>query len=315
METETLNAVLGAGALGRAVMEALHRRGLRVRMVSRHGVLAKAPEGLELLAADLSDPAQVRLAAEGAQVVYHCAAPDYNRWVDEFPALHASILKGVQDVDAKLVYGDNLYLYGDPQGQPLHEDLPYRADTRKGQVRAALAEAILEDHQAGKLWAAIGRGSDFFGPWAPNSSMGERVFPAALKDRQASLIGRLDVPHTYTYIKDFGEALAVLGERDEAGGHAWHVPNDRPAITQQEFIDLIAAELGRPVRASAMSRLMMRIGGLFIPAARESLEMMYMFEQPWVVDSSRFEKQFGMQATPLPEAIRETLRWYKERSL
>jgi nucleoside-diphosphate-sugar epimerase len=60
-----------------------------------------------------------------------------------------------------------------------------------------------------------------------------------------------------------------------------------------------------------MGRLMMAVGGLFIPAAKESLEMMYEFEAPFIIDSSKFEKSFGMQATPMREAIRETVAWYK----
>jgi nucleoside-diphosphate-sugar epimerase len=57
--------------------------------------------------------------------------------------------------------------------------------------------------------------------------------------------------------------------------------------------------------------LMMMVGGLFIPEAKESVEMMYEFEQPLIVDSSKFEKTFGMKATPMREAIKETVTWYK----
>ena len=39
--------------------------------------------------------------------------------------------------------------------------------------------------------------------------------------------------------------------------------------------------------------------------------MMYEFEQPFIVDSSAFEQNFGMKATPLREAIRETVAWYQ----
>lgn len=55
---------------------------------------------------------------------------------------------------------------------------------------------------------------------------------------------------------------------------------------------------------------MMSLGGLFIPAARETAEMMYEFEKPFVVDSSKFERTFGLKATPLPEAIAQTVAWY-----
>jgi nucleoside-diphosphate-sugar epimerase len=60
-----------------------------------------------------------------------------------------------------------------------------------------------------------------------------------------------------------------------------------------------------------MGKLMMMVGGLFIPEAKESVEMMYEFEQPFIVDSSKFEKTFGMKATPIREAIKETVAWYQ----
>jgi hypothetical protein len=39
--------------------------------------------------------------------------------------------------------------------------------------------------------------------------------------------------------------------------------------------------------------------------------MMYEFEKPFIIDSGKFEKAFGMKMTPLREAIREIVNWYK----
>ena len=61
-----------------------------------------------------------------------------------------------------------------------------------------------------------------------------------------------------------------------------------------------------------MGKLMMSLGGLFIPAARETVEMMYEFKQDFVVDGSLFTKTFGLQATPYREGIKATVAWYKE---
>jgi nucleoside-diphosphate-sugar epimerase len=52
--------------------------------------------------------------------------------------------------------------------------------------------------------------------------------------------------------------------------------------------------------------------GLFNPAIRETIEMLYEFEERFVVDDSRFERAFGEHATPLREAIKRTVRWYRE---
>jgi len=55
----------------------------------------------------------------------------------------------------------------------------------------------------------------------------------------------------------------------------------------------------------------MSIGGLFIPEAKETVEMMYEFDKPFIIDSGKFEKTFGMKATPLREALKETVRWFR----
>jgi nucleoside-diphosphate-sugar epimerase len=305
-----LHVVFGTGPLGRSVMEELVRRGKIVRMVSRSGKLAEAPQDVELIAADLYDAATVRQLTQGAAVAYQCAQPHYWEWTNKFPPLQAAIIEGLTSSNTKLVIGENTYMYGQVHG-PLHEGLPYDAHTRKGKVRAAMSEVALAAHQAGKVRVALGRGSDFFGPWALDSSHGDRVFYPALAGKSASFAGQLDVPHTATFIGDFGKALVILGERDEALGQAWHVPNDQPQITQREFAHLIYEHVGRPPNVSNVGKLMMAIAGLFIPGARETVEMMYEFEKPFVVDSAKFEKTFGMKATPIREAIKATVAWYR----
>jgi nucleoside-diphosphate-sugar epimerase len=305
-----LHVVFGAGPLGRSVAEALLEKGRAVRVVSRSGRMAEAPAGVELMAADLYDPAAVRGAARGATAAYQCAQPEYTEWPKKFPPLQAAIIEGLTDTGTKLVIAENLYMYGPVAGR-MTETLPNAATTRKGRTRAQMAEAALAAHAAGKVPVAIGRGSDFFGPWVLDSLLGDRVFPPALAGKAANFAGNLDAPHTATYIKDFGRSLAVLGEREEALGQAWHVPNDCPEITQRQFGEMIFEEIGKPAKLATTGRTMMTIGGLFIPAARESVEMMYEFEKPFVVDSSKFERTFGMRATPMSLAIAETVEWYR----
>jgi nucleoside-diphosphate-sugar epimerase len=308
-----LQVVLGTGPIGRETAAELAARGRRVRMVNRSGQLADAPAGVEVVAADLYDPAQVRRVAESAYAVYQCAQPGYTQWQEKFPPLQASILEGASAVGAKVIIADNLYMYGPVAGK-LHEGLPYAATTKKGRVRAQMAEAALAAHRDGKVRVALARGSDFFGPYGQGSAMGERAFIPALKGKSASLIGNLDTPHSFTYVPDFGKTLAILGERDEALGRAWHVPNDRPDITQREFMNLVFREIGLPPKMSGMGKTMMRLGGLFIPEAREGIEMMYEFDEPFVVDSSQFEQAFGVKATPLAESIPATVAWYRSHA-
>jgi len=303
-----LHVIFGTGPLGKATMRALLEEGKRVRMVNRSGK-ADIPAGVEVIASDAYDAGKVRLATAGASAVYQCAQPAYQEWVTKFPALQASIVEGTAANGAKLIVGDNLYMYGEFNG-PLHEDMPYNAHTRKGKVRAEMAQTLLATHKAGKVRVAIARGSNFYGPEVLESTISDRAIYPALAGKPASLVGNLDLPHTLTYINDFGKALAVLGTRDDALGQVWFVPNAE-TVTQRQFMTMLFEEIGLPPKMSGMGKLMMRLGGIFIVGARETVEMMYEFEKPFVVNSSKFERAFGIHATPLREAIRQTVAWYK----
>jgi len=305
------HVVLGTGAIGRAIMEELIKRGESARMVNRSGKMDEVPAGVEVVASDLYDQAKVREVTRGAKAVYQSAQPPYYDWPQKFPMLQKSIIDGLTGSNAKLVLVENLYMYGKANGQPMTESMPYRAHTRKGRVRGAISTAAFDAHKEGRVRVTAARGGNFFGPWGTDSTMGGRAFYPLLRGKPAQLIGRTDIPHTHTYVTDFGKALLILGERDEADGQAWHVPNDQPNMTQSELVKMFAAEAGVQSKMSSMGKTMMAIGGLFIPEAKETIEMMYEFEKPFIIDSSRFEETFGMKATPMREAIKETVAWYK----
>lgn len=306
-----LHVVFGTGAIGRAIAEELLRRRKTVRMVNRSGSMEEAPAGMELVAADLFDPANVREVTRDAAVVYQASQPHYYEWPEKFPPLQESIIAGLTRSGAKLVVVENLYMYGETNGEPITEEMSYNAHTHKGKVRAQLSEAALHAHQEGNLRVTIGRGSDYFGPWGTGTSMGGLVFYPLLKGKTGQVGGSVKVPHTHTYIPDFGKALVILGECDEADGQAWHVPNDMPYITQGEIVRMFAEEAGVEPKLQVVGKFMMALAGLFIPEAKESVEMMYEFEKPFIVDSGKFERAFGMKATPMQTAIKETVAWYK----
>jgi nucleoside-diphosphate-sugar epimerase len=310
---DQLHVVVGAtGGAGGALVSELAGGGHRVRAVSRTPT-ADLPEGVEPLAADAADPAQTRTACAGATVVYHCAQPPYERWAAEFPPLTQSIADAAAAAGARLVYADNLYAYGPVDG-PITEDLPAQPTTTKGRVRALMAERLLAAHRSGTLQVAIGRSSDYYGPGGANSVVGDILFGAAATGKRARWLGRLDVPHSLNYLPDVARALAILGARPQALGEVWHLPAADP-VTGRGFVELIAAPLGRPVKVTATSRLALRLAGLFDPRARESAEMLYQWERPFVVDASKFQRAYGpLEPTPHPQAVATTVAWFQQRA-
>jgi nucleoside-diphosphate-sugar epimerase len=172
-----------------------------------------------------------------------------------------------------------------------------------------MAQEVLSAHAAGKVRVAVGRASDFFGP--DDTALTGFAIQPALEGKAVNLLGRTDQPHTFTYVADFGRLLATLGTREEALGQIWFAPSN-PPVTQAEFVKLIEAELGRPVKSMVGGPLMMRFLGLFNKEIAETVEMMFLWTAPYVVDTSKAEKAFGLKPTPMKEAIRETLAWCKE---
>ena len=71
------------------------------------------------------------------------------------------------------------------------------------------------------------------------------------------------------------------------------------------------AELGRPVKVLLAGKTMMSLLGLFNKEMAETVEMMYEWTGPFVVDTSKAEKAFGWKGTPLKVAVKETLAWCK----
>lgn len=307
-----LHVIVGTGPSGCATARALFSQGIAVRMVNRTGKRNNLiPSGVEVAAADAMDAASLRAAAAGAAVLYQCANAPYHRWEELFPPLQAGILQAAQALEARLVVLENLYMYGPVQG-PMTEDLPYRPVSRKGRVRAALAEALLEAHARGDVQVAVGRASDFYGPGVTDSALGGRTFAPLVAGQPAAVMGDPDLLHTYSYIHDVGAGLATLGTQQRGFGEVWHLPA-APAVTTRQMLAEACRQAGLELRLRAMGRLMLHIGGLFIPAARESIEMLYQFEAPFVVDDTKFRRTFGGEATPFARGMAETLAWYRDR--
>jgi nucleoside-diphosphate-sugar epimerase len=306
------HVVLGAaGGTGSAVVRDLAARGMPVRAVTRGGT-ADVPDGVEQVAADVGTTEGARRACEGATVVYHCAQPAYTKWPELFPPMTQAVLDGASAAGAKLVFADNLYVYGPPDG-PMTEQTPQRAQGKKGRTRIEMADAVLGAHADGRLRVTIGRSSDYYGPRGTGSTVGENLMNPALRGKRARWLGSLDQPHTLNYLEDMARALATLGERDEADGQVWHLPAAEP-LTGRQFLTLVFEAAGYPPKIGVASRPMIRVAGLFNPFLRELNETLYQFERSFVSDASKFQRAFGpFEPTPHPEAVNRTVEWFRRR--
>jgi nucleoside-diphosphate-sugar epimerase len=304
-----VNIVFGTGPLGYAVAEELITNKQSVTMVNRSG-LGNVPKGATLAKVDATNPELTREICKRAKTIFHCAMPPNTQWPELFPAITYGILKGAISAEANLVYGDNLYMYGQVN-ELIKEDLAYNAKGPKGKVRAKMADTLMQAHNDGKLNVAIGRASDFFGPRVLNSILGERVFIPAIKGKTINLLGRIDQPHTYTYIKDFAKGLVTLSKYKTAFGEVWHIPSAE-TITTQKFLHRISKETQTSPPVKTAPKFAVNIMAIFNPIIKELKEVLPHYESPYIVDHSKFEKAFGNHSTIHQEAIKETVNWYKE---
>ena len=310
MNGSELHVIFGTGPLGKGVARELVKRGVRVRMVNRSGVATDVPPEVEVVKGDAYNPHNTRELTKGAAAVYQCAQPEYHEWVEKFPPMQTAIMEAAIANGAKFIVGDNLYSYGDPNGKPITENSPTAPNTKKGRVRAQMAETVLEAHRSGKLRAAIGRASNFIG--AEYDILGDLFFYPALAGKSVSVLGNPDHPHTFTYIPDFGKGLAILGTDDRSLGQVWIVPS-QPPMSQRQLAEMVYREAGftEIPKIKGLGKMMVRVGGLFSPAVRETVEMMYEWEKPYAVDSSKFERTFGVHPTPIEEVVRASVAWYR----
>ncbi len=306
---EELHVILGTGPLGQWTMRELLLMDKKVRMVNRSGYLRELPEGVEVMAGDVRDVSEVIRLTKGAAAVYQCAQPAYHDWVESFVPMQQSIVAGAAANGARLIVAENLYMYGMPTDMPFIETTANRAHTRKGKVRQLMTEALELAHTEGKLQVARVRGSDF---WGPEDYAGTPfIFGPILAGKRATILGDRHRLHTFTYVPDFGRALAIAGTRDQSFGEIWHVPSN-PPVTQLELCQLIAAQLGTPVATRLAETWLIRLLGVWSPLMREMVEMMYQWKQSFVMDSSKFQQAFRMLPTPIDTAIANTLSWYRD---
>ncbi len=306
------HVVFAPGQVGHPLVQRLVALGHDVVAVNRDG--AGSLPGARVVGGDATDPRFCSEVSAGADAVYFCLnAMSYERWSEEFPPLQRGVLEGAASAGARLVVLDNLYAYGPPRGQRLVETMAARPTSDKAATRAAMTEELLGAHGAGRVEVVIGRASDYFGPGATRSALGDTVFGTALTGARAQVMGDPDTLHSYSYTPDVTAALVELASAPGVTGEVWHLPVAE-ARTTRALVEHVYGLAGHRPRVLAAGRTTLRLVGLAKPEMREYLHTLYQFTDPWVVDDAKFRGRFGDLSTPLDEALATTLGWYADRA-
>ena len=182
--------------------------------------------------------------------------------------------------------------------------------SRKGRLRADLDRRYLEAHIAGDVRVALGRAADFFGPEVVLSTLGGAFFPGALSGEPSVGFGDLELPHSYSFIRDVARGLVTLGTEDRGEGRVWHLPTV-PAVSTTQIHQMVEELTGRPLNVHVLEEA--RAYGPFDERFMdEYAEMFYQHQVPQNMVSADFERTFGLRPTPLREALAETIDWYAQ---
>lgn len=298
-----MRVVVGSGPVGTAVARLLVERGEQVRLVTRSGT---GPDGVEKVKADATDAAVLTKLAEGAETVFSCGGPAYEKWVTDWPPLGASLLATADATGAVLLTTGNLYGYGQPSG-PMKDGDPDRPNSVKGQVRAKLWADALAAHQAGRIRTAEVRGSDYLGAGAA-SFFTIGVLPGVLAGKKTAVPADLDALHSWTAVDDVARTLVAVASDDSAWGRIWHVPTPAP-VSVRDLATQAAALAGvRAPQLSVMPPAVLWLGGLFNKQAREIRELQYQVRAPFVLDSTDAQNTFGITPSTTEAALAATVR-------
>jgi nucleoside-diphosphate-sugar epimerase len=304
--------ILGAGgAIANELARVLAASKKPFKLVGRHPVYLEGTA--ELASADLSDQEQTINAVAGSDVVYLLAGLKYDHklWTEMWPRIMANTIEACKRAGAKLIFFDNVYMYGRVNGT-MTEETPFNPCSRKGEVRAKIAASLINQWRAGALTAMIARSADFYGPYAKNGIANTLVFEPFSKGQKAMCLASDGQPHSYTYTPDAAQALVTLAESTTAWNQTWHLPTTANPPTGREFIDSAAKEMGVEPKFRLLGRPMVRIAGWFKPMVGEIYEMLYQNDAPYLFDSSKYARAFGFAGTPYAEGIRATAASYKD---
>ncbi len=305
-----LHVVFGAGQVGEPLARRLLEAGRRVRIAKRSPT--SAVPGAEVVPGDATDPVFCTQAAEGAAAVYHCMNPpayDSKLWAEFLPRTMENLIAAAGAAGARLVVLDNLYMLGKPDGKPLDEERPMNPCSRKGAIRARVAERLFAAHAKGEVQAVSGRASDYYGPNARLAFMGDYFWPDVLAGKTVRVPVGPDAVHTYHYVPDVVEGLMALGTAgSDVCGRPWMLPC-APAVSLREHVKRFEKHLGRPIELGRVPDWIMNAMALFMPLLREMAEMRYQWEEPFVVDDRRFRERFGARPADVDEAARTTVAW------
>ncbi|MFC4599510.1 SDR family NAD(P)-dependent oxidoreductase [Cohnella hongkongensis] len=313
--------VVGAtGGTGAAITEELVKRGIRTVAFGRSAkkleqlrANLKRPDCLTVAEGDAFRPEEIAAAAEGADVLFHCANVPYHEMVSRLIPLGESVMEAADRLSLKVVAIDGIYPYGRRRMARATEEHPKQPHTRKGQIRLAYEKMLFGDRWS-RARVMIVRLPDYYGPTANEASYLGSTLEAIAAGRTAFFIGNMRVPREFVYLPDAAFMIAELASRDDAYGENWHIPG-AGLISGREIVRIARQASGSAKPVVPLGKVGLSLLGMGLPVMKEVVEMLYLTEEPLVLSGDKYARQIGpAPATSFEEGIAITVRALQHRN-
>ncbi len=305
--------VIGAsGGVGGAVAQALLKRGWRVRALNRNPAAAAAQRPdlpVEWIAGDAMRAADVTIAAQGADWIFHGAnPPQYRNWPGTVVQMLDATIAAARASGARILFPGTIYNYGPDAFPVLREDSQQHPRTRKGKLRVTM-EQRLETAAREGVRSVIVRIGDFFGPNAANNWFSQGLVTPGKPVTRVIYPGSLKVGHAWGYLPDVAETMMRVIEADDRLGafERFHMRGHWFA-QGGELVEAIRRAVGRTVSVWRMPWFAVAAASPFVALFREMVEMRYLWKVPLQLDNTRLEALIGPEPhTPVDDAVWATL--------
>jgi len=307
-----MKTILGTGQLGLAIMQLLLDKNPdeKILLVNRTGKLnIPIPQNVQVTAADVTSKTDMAAIARRSDLIFSCTDMPYDKWADFYPATANALAYALSETNAKLVFADNLYSYGNVAGKEMNEQMPHSAKTKKGKIRAGVINTLLYSGEPFNNRVAFVKAADFIGPRIHKGIFGTDFLHSVYNGKTVRLFGNIALPHTFTYINDFAVAMINVGAANDAFGQLWHVPN-APALSLDKWVHLFEVVTNKRIKKTVTPKFVIRIAGLFNSFIKELYEMAYQFEYPYLVNHDKYVSRFGNHITYPSDIVKETVEWY-----
>ena len=282
--------------------------------------------GIEIVEGDLADPAAMREAMQGVDLVYHIAALYRQQGVDPalFREINAAAVQHLLDaaIDAgvgRFVHCSTVGVHGHVRNPPAAENAPFAPGDLYQETKLEGEQIATRYMSEGRLPITIFRPAGIYGP-------GDLRFLKlfrGIKRGRFPMIGDGKTLWHGVYIDDLVEGIIRCGTVDEAIGETFILAGPDYS-TLEELVAMVADAVGvRPPRlkiplapvyvAAALCEAVCKPLRIEPPLHRRRVDF---FTKSRAFDSGKARREIGYAPqVPIREGVARTAAWYAEQGL